>query len=209
MASQPPKNQDLHGSAPEDAPVLLLLIDVINDMEFEGGDRLLEHALPMAHRVAVLKRRCRDAGIPAIYVNDNFGRWRSDWSRLVERCLGEGTRGRPVVELLRPEPDDYFVLKPKHSGFFGTTLDTLVEHLGAHTLILTGVAGNSCVLASAFDAHMRDLWVVVPPDCTASQDPELNRAALRLMEQTLDADLTPSDQLDLQELKKRGGEEGA
>lgn len=204
MSTQPPKNQDLHGSAPENAPVALLLIDVINDMEFEGGEELLKHALPMAERIAALKRRCRDAGIPAIYVNDNFGRWQSDWSKLVDRCMNENVRGKPVVELLRPEPDDYFVLKPKHSGFFGTTLGTLVEHLGARTLVFTGIAGNSCVLASAFDAHMRDLFVVVPPDCVASGDPEMNREALRLMERTLQADTTPSDGLDLKELKQRG-----
>ncbi|MDQ3703421.1 MAG: isochorismatase family protein, partial [Chloroflexota bacterium] len=114
----PTKNDDLHGNAPDEAPVALLLIDVINDLEFEGGDELLEQALPMARRLATLKRRAREAGIPAVYVNDNFGRWRSDFRALVAHCTDDDVRGRPVVEALRPDEEDYFVLKPKHSGFF-------------------------------------------------------------------------------------------
>src|SRR5437763_1191570 len=97
----PARNPDLHGMVPERADVVLLLLDVINDLEFEGGERLLEHALPMARRLAAFKRRCKEAGIPAIYVNDNYGRWQSDFTRLVEHCLGP-VRGRPMVEQLLP-----------------------------------------------------------------------------------------------------------
>src|SRR6476646_1755073 len=107
----PEKNEDLHGNAPDKADVALLLIDVINDLDFPGGDQLLRHALPMAHKIADLKRRARREGVPVIYVNDNFGRWRSDFSAQVRHCLNDAVRGRPVVELLRPGEDDYFVLK--------------------------------------------------------------------------------------------------
>jgi nicotinamidase-related amidase len=113
-------------SAPDKSDVALLLIDVINDLDFPEGDQLLRHALPMARQIATLKRRARAEGIPVIYVNDNFGRWRSDFSAQVEHCLEDGVCGKPVAELLRPAKDDYFVLKPKHSGFFSTTLDTLL-----------------------------------------------------------------------------------
>lgn len=74
------ESDDLQGSAPDRALGALLLIDVINDLEFEGGAELLEQALPMAERIAALKRRARSFGIPVLYVNDNFGRWRSDFS---------------------------------------------------------------------------------------------------------------------------------
>jgi nicotinamidase-related amidase len=198
----PARNPDLHGSVPDSAPVVLLLIDVINDLEFPGGERLVKHARPMASRLAALKRRAKEAGIPAVYVNDNFGRWRSDLRALIAHCTGE-VRGRPVVERLLPEEDDYFVLKPKHSAFFSTTLDTLLAYLGARTLILTGLAGNICVLFSANDAYMRDFHLVVPPDCTASNYPGDNRRALDLMAQVLKADLTPSASLDLAALKRR------
>src|SRR5436305_4195170 len=100
------KNADLHGNAPDKSEVALLLIDVINDLDFPEGDQLLRYALPMARRIAALKKRARQADIPVIYVNDNFGRWRSDFHTQVEHCLQDGVRGRPVAELLRPEKDD-------------------------------------------------------------------------------------------------------
>ena len=196
----PAKNEDLHGNVPDKSAVALLLIDVINDLEFEGGEALFEHALPMARRIAELKRRAREAGVPVIYVNDNFGRWRSDLSSLFEHCSAEGVRGKPVVDLLRPEQDDYFVLKPKHSGFYSTTLDVLLDYLSVTTLILTGMAGNICVLFTANDAYMRDFHLVIPSDCVASNDPEENRHALATMEGLLKADITPSTELDLGKL---------
>jgi nicotinamidase-related amidase len=193
----PAKNQDLHGNVPDKSDVALLLIDVVNDLEFPEGEQLLRFALPMAERIAELKRRAKAAGIPAIYVNDNFGRWQSDLSKLIEHCLGDGVLGEPMVRLLRPEPDDYFVLKPKHSGFFSTTLETLLHYLGAKTLVLTGVAGNICILFTANDAYMRDYHLVVPADCVASNTEEENRYALDQMRRFLGADVTPSTELDL------------
>src|SRR5262245_41448771 len=109
----PARNEDLHGNVPDKAEVALLLIDVINDLDFDAGDQLLKFALPMADTLAQLKRRAKAAGLPVVYVNDNFGRWRSDFNSQVEHCLRDGTRGRPIVERLRPEEDDYFILKPK------------------------------------------------------------------------------------------------
>lgn len=196
---------DLHGSAPDQSPVALLLVDVINDLEFEGGDRLLERAIPMARAIARLKARAKALGIPAIYVNDNFGRWQSDFRRTVDHVLEDDCRGRPLAELLHPADDDYFVLKPKHSGFFSTTLDTLLDHLGARTVIVTGVSAHSCVLFTAGDAHMRDLQVVVPSDCVASADAEPEREALSLMRDVVSADTTPSDELDLRRMIDQGG----
>ncbi len=192
---------DLHGNAPDNARVALLLIDVINDLEFEGGDKLLEHALPAAKRIAALKQRCRRAGIPAIYVNDNFGKWRSDFKKLVSHCLNDKTRGQQVVELLKPDRDDYFVLKPKHSGFFSTTLDLLLEHLGAQTLILTGFTGDICILFTANDAFMRDYHLVIPSDCVVSENEKENQRALKFMQRVLDADISASKEIDLLKLQ--------
>jgi nicotinamidase-related amidase len=197
----PARNEDLHGNVPDKAEVALLLIDVINDLEFDDGEKLLQYALPMAERIAALKERARQAEIPIIYVNDNFGRWQSDFNKLLKHCLETDVRGKPLAELLRPEEDDYFVLKPKHSGFFSTTLDTLLDYLKAKTLILTGVAANICVLFTANDAYMRDFNLVIPSDCVASNTSEENEHALKLMQQVLKADTTPSDELDLEGLK--------
>jgi nicotinamidase-related amidase len=191
----PGTNTDLHGNAPDKSDVALLLIDVINDLEFPQGEQLLAHALPMARQIAALQQRAREGGIPVIYVNDNFGRWRSDFNAQVEHCLRGGVRGQPITELLRPEQDDYFVLKPKHSGFFATTLETLLKYLEVHTVILTGMAANICVLFTANDAYMRDLRLIVPADCVASNTTEENDYALEQMRKVLKADTRPSTEL--------------
>ena len=184
------------GNAPDNSEIAIVLIDVINDLEFPEGDKLLETALPAARNIARLKQRAREAKVPVIYVNDNFGRWRSDFKRIVDRCLHDDVRGRPIVELLVPDEDDYFVLKPKHSGFFSTTLDLLLRYLGVRTLVVAGFAGNNCVLFTANDAYMRDYQLIIPADCTASNTPADNEYALQQMSNVLKADIRPSTGID-------------
>ena len=196
----PAKNPDLHGNVPEKCSVALLLIDVINDLEFEGSEALVEQAVPMAHRIAALKRRAKTAGIPVVYVNDNFGRWKSDFHAVVEHCLNDGVKGEELARILQPDEDDYFVLKPKHSAFYETTLDVLLTYLDTRTVILTGIAGNICILFSANDAYMRDFHLIVPRDCTISNTKEENEHALEQIARVLKADITESDQLDVRRL---------
>jgi nicotinamidase-related amidase len=201
---RPAKNEDLHGNVPDKSAVALLIVDMINDLEFPGGDRLAEQMMPVARNIRDLRHRAKELGIPTIFVNDNFGRWQSDLRAVLEHCLHDDVRGRPMVELVTPDDDDYFVLKPKHSGFYSTTLDILLAYLKASTLILTGIAGNSCVLFTANDAFMRDYYLIVPSDCTASIDPSDNDYALKQMREVLRADTTPSTDLDLKTLRTRG-----
>lgn len=174
------------------AGTALLLIDVINDMAFEGADALIAQAEPMAIRLAVLKRRAAAAGVPIIYINDNFGQWRSDFRRTVAHCTAKSSPGRNVSRRLKPTARDYFVLKPKHSGFFDTTLDTLLENLRIRRLILTGVAGNICVLFTANDAHMREYSVFAPADCIVSNTGAENEFALRQIATVLSGDVSAS-----------------
>lgn len=193
----PAKNEDLHGSAPDKCETALLLIDVINDLEFPEADQMLDDARVMAKNIRRLKQRARRAEVPIIYVNDNFGKWQSDFRRTVEHCSSEKVRGREIVRLLKPAKDDYFVLKPKHSGFFSTTLETLLRYLGSKTLILTGIAGNFCVLFTANDAYMRDYDLVIPEDCCVSNTPRENDEALGLMRKFLKADTRRSSEIEL------------
>jgi len=193
-------SHDLHGSAPDKSEAALLLIDVINSFDFPEGDQLLELAKPVGKNIAELKKRAKAVGIPCVYVNDNFGKWQSDFKKIVARCTADDAKGKDFVKLLAPEDDDYFVLKPKHSGFFSTTLDLLLTHLNAKNLILTGIAGNNCVLFTANDAYMRDFKVFVPEDCVVSNTEEENRYALKQMETVLKADTRPSPELDLKAL---------
>jgi nicotinamidase-related amidase len=198
----PEKNIDLHGSAPDKHKFALLLIDVINDFDFPEATQLLKHVRPMARNLLRLKRRAQKAGVPIIYVNDNFGRWKSDFRRTVDYCVRHG-RGRDIVKLLRPEENDYFVLKPKHSGFFSTTLETLLRYLETQSLVLTGIAGNFCVLFTANDAYMRDFNLFVPSDCTVSNTKEENDAALGLMKKFLKANTRSSLKIVLRARQRR------
>ena len=198
----PAKSEDLHGSAPDKSAAALLLIDVVNDFDFEEGEELLKLALPVGRNIAALKKRAKEAGIPAVYVNDNFGRWQSDFKKIVAHCTKDDARGKEFVERLVPGDDDYFVLKPKHSGFYSTTLHLLLTHLGTKNLILTGIAGNNCVLFTANDAYMRDFKIFIPSDCVVSNTEEENRHALKQMETVLKADVTPGAELDLKAISR-------
>jgi nicotinamidase-related amidase len=197
----PVRSQDLHGNVPDNAGAALLLIDVVNDFEFEGGEQLLQLALPVGRNIAELKKRARQQGIPVIYINDNFGKWQSDLNKTVSHCLEDGVRGEPFVKLVLPDEDDYFVLKPKHSGFYCTSLELVLEHTGARSLILAGIAGNNCVLFTANDAYMRDFKLFVPADCSVSISAEDNENAFKQMEKVLKADIRPAQELDLEKLK--------
>jgi nicotinamidase-related amidase len=203
IPARDPASADLHGNVPDRADTCLLVIDMINEFTFPGGERMQRSALNIAKRIARLKRRAKAIGIPVIYVNDNFGKWKYDFKKLIDRCTRRRCRGKPVAELLRPAEDDYFVLKPKHSGFFCTPLELVLQFLGAHRLILTGIAGNSCILYTAGDAYMRDFSLVVPSDCVASLKAEDNRKALAHMKAMLNADLSPSTKLALQGQARR------
>jgi nicotinamidase-related amidase len=187
------KNADLHGSAPDKSETALIIVDVVNDLDFPEAKQLARFIPDLADNIARLKRRAKGARVPVIYVNDNFGRWRSDFRALIEHC--RKGKSRSLIEKLYPEQDDYFVLKPKHSGFFSSTLETLLRYLGVRRLIITGIAGNFCVLFTANDAYMRDYELAIPSDCVISNTAKENRAALRLMKRYLKADTRRSQRI--------------
>ncbi len=170
----------------------LLIIDMMNEFAFDDAEKLFPAIEQTAAIIATLKQRLKSLGSPVLYVNDNFGKWRSDFRMLVDRCLENDGRGKRIAEVLRPDEDDYFVLKPKHSGFFATPLELLLRHLNVQHVILTGIAGDSCILYTAADAYMRNFGVAVPADCIVSIDPEANRSALEHMRETLKADTSLS-----------------
>lgn len=158
----------------------LLLIDFINALDFRGGERMAADALAAARATT----RLRDGlppSVPVIYCNDNFGDWTSDLHRVVEACAARGKPGAPVARLLAPRDGDLFVLKPRHSAFFQTPLDILLESLQVRRLVLTGIATDMCVLFTANDAYLRGYELVVPPACTAAQTPARRREALAFM----------------------------
>lgn len=191
------------GCAPDTCSTALLLLDVINTFDFPQGEALLKAALPLVPRLLNLKARCYALGIPVIYVNDHFGRWRSDFSAVVEGCQNSQAIGGEFVRPLVPGPEDYFVFKPMHSGFYQTALDLLLAHLGAGNLIITGLASNICVLATAQDAHMRGYRLWLPPDGMAACSLDDHDYAQRHFEQVLKADRSAVGTLNLEALSQR------
>ena len=196
-------NQDLHGNVPDDSSIVLILIDLINDFEFDGADQMFKNTLAIAQPIARLRKNAKAAGIPVIYVNDNFGKWQSDFRRLIDHCIEDNVKGKPIAQLLRPDERDYFVLKPKHSAFYSTSLDLLLRYLKANTLILTGIAGNICVLFTASDGYMRDFNLLVPRDCIASETEADNQHALAYMSKILKADTRPSTDIDFKAMARQ------
>jgi nicotinamidase-related amidase len=198
----PIRSPDLHGNIPDRSNLALILIDVINDLEFEGGTKLFRNAKPMAAKLARLKARASAARIPTVYVNDNFGRWTSDFRSLVSHCVEDAVRGRDIAIKLVPDVGDYFVLKPKHSGFFSSTLELVLKYIGASKLIMGGLTTDICVLFTANDAYMRDYKLIVAADCVACSDDREHRLALRYMKRVLRADIRNSTRLDLASLAR-------
>ena len=170
----------------------LILVDVINHFDFPDGRDLLQNSLAIAGPIRRLKERARAARLPVIYVNDNFGRWRSDFRQVLDRCMECGGDVKSFVSQLSPDDRDYVLLKPKHSGFYCTPLDLLIKDLGIQRLILAGIATNSCILCTAHDANMRDLKLAVPADCCASRSSEEHEHAIDLLCRMVGADVTSS-----------------
>lgn len=169
----------------------LLLIDFINPLDFPEADALADTALEAARATRLLARAAREKGVPVIYANDNFGRWRSDFPTMVKR-LGQGHgASAELVRLLRPQRGDLTVLKPMHSAFFGTPLDIILDKIGARSVVLAGLAADICIQLTAADAFLRGLKVHTPEDCTAAESTAKKTAALAYMRDILKCDTRP------------------
>jgi nicotinamidase-related amidase len=171
--------------------VALVIIDLINPFDFPGADRLLPRALPAARRTASIAEGFRQRGDLVIYANDNFADWHADFRQLVAIATAAEARGREVADVVRPAPQDYFILKPKHSAFLGSPLDLLLRQRGIERLVLTGIAADACVLATAVDAAMRDYQVHIPADAVAAQDAAREQAALATLRDGFALDTSP------------------
>lgn len=176
----------------------LLIIDMVNDMRFEGAQAMAEDALAAAEAIVRLRSEADRLSLPVVYVNDNYGQWHSERSRIVESCREASDVSRKLADLIAPREDDYFVIKPQFSGFYATNLQVLLPKLGVSRLILTGLASDICVLFTAADAHMRayDLWI--PADAVASSRPEHQAWALQIMQKAMDAETAASSALPLE-----------
>jgi len=175
----------------------LIIIDMITELDFEGAGAMLEEAETAAHAILRLRDAADAADLPVIYVNDNFGEWHSERSRLVERALAAESGSARFVETLKPRDGDYFIIKPQFSGFYATNLPVLLPKLGIDRLILTGMSADICVLFTAADAHMRDYRLWVPADAVAAQTPERRKWALEILRSAMGAEVRQTGALEL------------
>jgi nicotinamidase-related amidase len=170
----------------------LLLIDFMNPLDFDGAQSLASRAVRAARRAAALKQRMHAQRAPVIYANDNFGRWESDFNAVVDDCKRRGGASAAMATLLAPSPDDRSVLKPRHSAFFGTPLEFLLDELGIGKLVLAGLAADSCIMFTAHDAYLRKYHLWIPADCVASEKDAWRRDALAYMARVLKARIDPA-----------------
>ncbi|MFJ7756468.1 isochorismatase family cysteine hydrolase [Peribacillus muralis] len=168
----------------------LLIIDMINDFQFKHGDMLLEHTKLIIDPILTLKKQMKEQGFPIIYVNDHYDLWQADFDKIIDRCKNDGNAS--LIERIKPQQDEFFLIKPKHSAFYGTALNTLLKRLKVETLIITGIAGNICVLFTANDAYMREYQLWIPEDCIASASEADNNYALKMMDHVLKASIRKS-----------------
>ncbi|MEH6944216.1 isochorismatase family cysteine hydrolase [Bacillus sp. JJ722] len=173
----------------------LLIIDMINHFNFEHGDQLLNHTLEILNPLLQLKQTAKAANIPIIYINDHYNLWQADFQKIIEVCRTNDNSA--LIDKIAPTNEDFFLIKPKHSAFFGTSLNTLLAHLHVKELILTGIAGNICVLFTANDAYMREFTLYCPQDCITSVDIHDNEYALTMMKNVLKADISNSRDIHL------------
>lgn len=190
-----PARTTLHGNVRGKHKTALLVIDMLNDLEFKGGKELFPKALEAAKTLKNLLARARKAKVPVIYVNDNFGHWTSDFHAQIKHCLEKKARGAPIVQMLAPSPDDYYVLKPKHSGFYASPLALLLEYMGTENLIFSGLTLESCVYFTAADAYLHDYKITLVADCLVSKSASLKRSALIVMQESLKARVRNSTSL--------------
>jgi nicotinamidase-related amidase len=182
--------QPSRGLQPRDSPqgrAAILALDLISDFAFPDGPRVRRALSARAPAIRALLERARSNRIPVVYANDNLGPWRSDAAALIARCIEPRRSGANLVRSLLPAETDSIVLKPRHSAFFGTPLEALLDHMKVDTLILLGVSAESCVWMTACDAHTRGLELIVPVDTMAGASARALNATVKSLHEVLAA----------------------
>jgi nicotinamidase-related amidase len=168
---------------------VVIFVDIINDFNFPGGDKLLHHTESILPNLVKLKEQAKENDIPIIYVNDHYGLWQADFNKIIEQCKNKYSEN--IIEAIKPDDTDYFLIKPQHSAFFQTPLQSLLTELNRNRLIIAGIAGDICILFTAKDAYMYKMDLHIPRNCMASEDQETNDYALYLMRSVMKANIDP------------------
>jgi nicotinamidase-related amidase len=173
----------------------LLVIDMLNPYEHDDADRLAESVRAAVPQVAALIERARDREMPIVWVNDNYG----DWNASAQKLVGAALDGRhpDLVEPVLPADDEMFVLKTRHSVFFSTPLEYLLETIDVGRIVLAGQVTEQCILYSAVDGYVSHFEVAVPPDGVAHIYEHLAKSSLEMMERNMHAEIVAARDLRL------------
>jgi nicotinamidase-related amidase len=170
----------------------LIVTDMLNRYEHEDAEPLLESVKSVVPHVCNLIAEARDREMLVAYVNDNHGDWTAGRDELAEAAMGGAAP--ELVEPLLPPPDLPFIVKARHSVFYGTQLEYMLRQHDITRLVLTGQVTEQCILYSALDAYVRHFEVVVPPDAVAHIHPDLADAALKMMRINMRAHIPQCDE---------------
>lgn len=169
----------------------MLVIDVFNDYRHRDAEQLGENVAPIIDPLTgLIAAAHHHDDVDLIYVNDNRGDFTADHQTIISAAL-DGNRP-DLVEPLLPPPSCRILTKVRHSVFYSTALDYLLNRLETRRLVLTGQVTEQCILYSALDGYLRHYDVVVPPDAVAHIDEELGAAALKMMQRNMRAELLPA-----------------
>ncbi|HYI99066.1 MAG TPA: isochorismatase family cysteine hydrolase [Thermoleophilaceae bacterium] len=177
------------------AGTALIVVDMLNPYDHEDADKLIESVEQTIDPIRRLLDRAAGEDVDVIYVNDNYNDWNSSEEELARRAL-DGRRGDLVEPILPPE-DASFVIKARHSIFYGTPLEHLLHERELDHLVLCGQVTEQCILYSALDAYVRRFSVGVASDAVAHIDRSLADAALKMMERNMRAEIAPAAACDL------------
>jgi nicotinamidase-related amidase len=169
----------------------LVVVDMLNPYQHEDADELADSVAEIVETLAGLIDRVRDGDdVDVIYVNDNYGDFTASRDDIVRKAL-DGARP-DLIEPIVPDAHWPFLEKVRHSAFYATPLEYLLELLEAKRIILTGQVTEQCILYTALDAYMRHFDLTVPSDAVAHIDVDLGKAALRMMQSNMRATVVPA-----------------
>jgi len=171
----------------------LIVVDMVQTYDFSDGETLAGNVEKMIPSLKRLLDKAREADALIVYVNDSFGDWSTDREGLVAKARASDYPH--LIDEVEPDDDVLFVLKARHSIFFQTPMDYILDENEIEHLVLAGQATEQCILYSALDAHIRHRPVSVPKDAVAHIHDDLAEASLRMMEINMDATVCAVDDI--------------
>jgi nicotinamidase-related amidase len=170
----------------------LLVIDMQDEFVKPGWTPYwVPDATRMVPRLAAFIAQCRDMSVPVIYTafagtHDNLDRPRSGAFMPNRYPAGEGHEGwfreGRIWHELAPRPEDVVIFKPSYGAFYDTPLETILRNLGRDSILVAGTLTNFCCGTTARQGYERGFQVVFGSDVTATDDPGLQRRAVRSSE---------------------------